>query len=199
MKYRVNRGTGHFKYAFLLLSLLIVTGAGWYLWKPFGSMAGQVLLLRNGPQGAMVTDLSMVQFEGKETRWTLNARSAMRARDDNVIIEAPHLRVHHGDGRTMEVTSREGAVNNETRAVIFHGDVEARDGPVNRLMTNWLRFDPNERILYTDQAFKMVGENSRLEGVGFTLNQETRVLKVKSKVKVLFNGDRIKEAGAWGS
>ncbi|MBF0415527.1 MAG: LPS export ABC transporter periplasmic protein LptC [Magnetococcales bacterium] len=194
-----NRKAGRVKYLFLSLALMILLGLGWYLWKPFAMTTGQVLLLKNGPQGAMVTDLSMVQFEGRETRWTLNARSAMRAKDDNVIIEAPHLEVHHGDGRTMEVTSREGAVNNETRAVIFHGAVEAKDGLTNKLTTNWLRFDPNERILYTDQAFKMLGENAQLEGVGFVLNQETRVLKVKSKVKVLFNGDRTREVGAWGS
>ncbi|MBF0147411.1 MAG: LPS export ABC transporter periplasmic protein LptC [Magnetococcales bacterium] len=193
------RLTGHLKYLFLTLAMLILLGLAWYLLRPLGSGMEQMLFLQTGPEGTMVTDPSMVQFEGRETRWTLNAKSAIRAKDDNVIIEQPHLEVFHTDGRKMEVTSRQGAVNNETRAVIFHGGVEAMDGPLNRLTTDWLRFDPNARILYTDQAFRLEGEEIQLEGVGFTLNQETRILRVQSKVKVMFNKERVKENGAWGS
>ncbi|MBF8274579.1 MAG: protein of unknown function DUF1239 [Magnetococcales bacterium] len=199
MKSLAIHHVGYLKYMFLSLAILILLGLGWHLWQPFTLGSGEILFFNSGPEGAMVTDLSMVQFEGRETRWTLNAKSAIRARDDNVIIKQPHLEVYHNDGRKMEVTSSQGAVNNETRAVIFHGGVEAMDGPHNRLTTDWLRFDPNERILYTDQAFRLEGENVRMEGVGFVLNQETRILRVTSKVRVMFNEVLIKEGGAWGS
>lgn len=201
MRSSATRHAGHFKYLFLALALLVMLGSAWYLWRPFGlgSGVGQVFFLEAGPEGAMVTDLSMVQFEGRETRWTLNAKSAVRARDDNVIIKQPRLEVNHNDGRKLEVTSRQGAVNNDTREVVFHGNVEVLDGPFNRLTTDWLRFDPNRRMLYTDQAFRLEGENVFLEGVGFTLNQETRVIRVTSKVKVMFNEELIKRGGAWGS
>ncbi|MBF0133476.1 MAG: LPS export ABC transporter periplasmic protein LptC [Magnetococcales bacterium] len=190
---------GYLKYLFLALALVIMLGLIWYLWRPLGLGKGQLLLLARGPEGAMVTDLSMVQFEGRDTRWMLSAKSAVRAKDDNVVIERPHLEFFHGEGEKMDVTSRQGVVNDETRAVIFHGDVEATDGPFNRLTTNWLRFDPNVRILYTDQAFQLDGEHVQMQGVGFTLNQETRMIRVTSKVKVLFSEELIKEGGAWGS
>ncbi|MBF0109344.1 MAG: LPS export ABC transporter periplasmic protein LptC [Magnetococcales bacterium] len=197
MKSLSARVTGHLKYLFLALALLILAGLAWYLLQQSGG--GPLLMLKTGPEGAMVTDPSMVQFEGRETRWTLNAKSAVRARDDNIVIEQPHLEVYFKDGGKMMVTSRQGAVNNETHAVIFHGEVTATNGPFNVLTTNWLRFDPNRQILYTDQAFRLEGENHQLEGVGFTLDQETQILRVHDKVKVMFNKDRVKENGAWGS
>ncbi|MBF0614574.1 MAG: LPS export ABC transporter periplasmic protein LptC [Magnetococcales bacterium] len=178
----------HAKHLFLVLSFLVVASVFWYLKRPHGLMAGNggVADLLAGHAGGLITDLHVTQFDQQKTRWTLDAPSAQRGEEKQVIIHHPRLELTLAGQEPVVITAEGGVVDASTGRMEFTGRVEAGDPATGRLMTEQLRFDPEKRILYTEQAFRLERENMRLEGHGLTLEQETRKLKVDRHVKMIF-------------
>lgn len=178
----------YLKYLFLAVPLFLAVGIFWHLQKPFGleSGAGQLLTLTAGPEGTIVTGLHLVQLDDLRTHWTLDAPSARRDPLDDIVIDTPKLSVFQGNGEKLEINAIKGALNNSTREMTFRGGVTADSGPFNHLSTEWLRFNPNQQVLFTDQFFRLDGEHLHLQGIGLTVHQKTRTLKVSKQVKMTF-------------
>ncbi|MBF0214291.1 MAG: LPS export ABC transporter periplasmic protein LptC [Magnetococcales bacterium] len=179
----------HAKHLFLLFSLLVMASVFWYLKRPHGLAEGEeaALDLLAGHQGALVTDLHVTQFDKQRTRWTLDAPSAQRGEGKRIVIHHPRLEFALEGQEEIVVTAESGEVDGATGRMEFAGRVEAGDPATGRLMTEQLRFDPEKRILYTEQAFRLERESMRLEGQGLTLTQETRRLTVDGHVKMTFS------------
>ncbi|MBF0125950.1 MAG: LPS export ABC transporter periplasmic protein LptC [Magnetococcales bacterium] len=186
-----RRGRGlrrHVKHVFLILSLLIVGSVYWYLKRPYGLQTGntQALDLLAGQQGALVTDIHLTQFDEQRIRWTLDAPSAQRGEGKQILIHHPRLGFSRNEQENIVVTAQEGDVDGGTGKMVLTGRVEAGDAEMGRLLTEQLRFDPEKRMLYTDQAFRLEREQMRLEGQGLTLLQEAQTLTVDSHVRMTF-------------
>ncbi|MEO5331866.1 MAG: LPS export ABC transporter periplasmic protein LptC [Magnetococcus sp. YQC-5] len=178
------------KHFFLLLSLLIVACVFWYLKRPYGLQldTAKPAELLAGAQGALITDIHLTQMDEQRMRWTLDAPSAQRGEDKQVVIHHPRFSFSREGQSTIVVTSDQGDVDTATGRMIFTGRVEAGDEQSGRLLTEELRFDPEKRILYTEKTFRMEREQMRLEGQGLTLNREAQTLTVDSHVKMTFPG-----------
>ena len=135
-----------------------------------------------------ITKIRLFQFEGNHTQWTLNAPEAQNIGEESVVIQEPELTMYKRSGQTISISSQSGSMDYSTRVITFSGNVVVSNYE-QRFSTSILRFDPNERILYTDEAFLMESGYLRLEGVGFTLYQETRKLVVSHQVKVQMGAD----------
>ncbi len=186
-----RRGRGYVKYLFLVLSLLIVAAVLWYLKRPYGMQSGvaQTLDLLAGSQGALVTDIHLTQFDDQRIRWTLDAPSAQRGEGKLIVVHHPRLGFSKDGNESIVVTADQGDVDGSTGKMVFSGRVEAGDEKIGRLWTEQLRFDPDKRILYTDQMFRLERLQMRLEGEGLTLTQETQTLTVDRHVRMTFPED----------
>lgn len=178
----------HGKHLFLALSLLVVGCVFWYLQRPLGlqTSAVQALELLAGGTGALVTDIHLTQFDAQRVSWTLDAPSAQRGEEKRVLVHHPRLGFSREGQETLVVTAEEGEVDAASGRMFLSGRVEAGNVRTGRLLTEQLRFDPEKRILYTDQSFRLEREHMRLEGEGLTLAQETQTLKVDSRVRMTF-------------
>ena len=201
------------KFLFVLLSLLVVVTVFWYLQNPFGALqstgdtgkercvssdqetggqtgtshsvlaCGQIQIAeRTGPE-TLVTHVRLFQFDGVDTQWTLEAPQARNEEEKGITVQQPSLTIHQKNGPKVSVTSVLGTINHHSRAMVFSGKVVAVNG-TQRLSTDILRFDPDERILYTDREFLMVDGPMRLEGVGLTLYQEMKKLVIPRRVRI---------------
>lgn len=175
------------KLLFLALPLLMAGITGWYLYRPHGLQSGAMdaLILKEGPSGALVTGLHLVQFDGQRTRWTLDAPNAEKISDSLIGIQKPLLTLYNEQGEAVRVTAGRGSVDPDSRMMTFEDRVRVNDEKLN-LSTELLRFDPNRKMLYTDEEFQLEGTEMRLTGVGFTLFQETRTATVSSRVSLWY-------------
>ena len=132
--------------------------------------------------GDLITNIRLFQFNGIHTQWTLRALSAQHEGEERVIIQKPSLTIYKKDGQMVSVTSTNGSMDSRSQAIVFTGNVIAKN-QTQRLATEILRFDPHERILYTERRFLLEKGSMRLEGVGLTIYQETKKLVVSHRVK----------------
>ena len=134
-------------------------------------------------EGTLITGIHLLQLDGTRTQWSMDAPSAQDEGEERIVIHKPSLTIYKKDGQIVSVTSTKGSIDHRSRTIVFTGKVVATNGG-QHLSTDILRFDPNERILYTERAFLLVSDHIRLEGVGLTLYQETKKLLVPHQVKV---------------
>ncbi len=180
---------GRLKFLFLALPLIMAGIIGWYLQKTPGLKSGALdaAILKKGPAGALVTGLHLVQFDGKRTRWTLDAPNAEKLSKERIGIQKPLLTLYNEDDKEkpVRVTAGRGSVNPDSRTMEFEDRVLVR-GEEMTLSTERLRFDPKRGMLYTDRAFRFEGPEIRLSGVGLTLYQESRTATVSSRVDLWY-------------
>lgn len=185
------------KLIFVTLPLLVIGVVFWHLqhsFKPFQEADGknclpgspcdrQQFFPQNERFSSLITDIRLFQFEGVRVQWILNGKSAQEIGEEQIIIQNPSLMVYRKSGEGASISSVEGLVDSHSQAMVFTGDVVATYGALH-LSTEILRFDPSAQILYTEQKFLLVDGPLRLEGVGLTLNQDTKKLEVTDRVKV---------------
>lgn len=203
------------KLSFIALPLLVIGAVSWHLQHPpqvtpgeascqspahsqpldpeasssspaaGGGCDGSLPRQRDRSTGTLVTDLRLVQFDGERVHWTMKAPSARNDNEERILIREPDLTIHKKDGQLSTLTAAEGLVDSRSHAMVFTGTVQVNSG-AEHLTTEVLRFDPNEKRLYTDQPFVLVNEEMQMEGVGLTLYQETQKMVVPRRVKVRY-------------
>ncbi|MBF0370552.1 MAG: LPS export ABC transporter periplasmic protein LptC [Magnetococcales bacterium] len=178
----------HLKYLFLAFSLGIALTIGWYLQRPVALEArdGLEIQAKLGIDGPQVTDIRLVQYdEEQRTKWTLTAPSAVEEPGNRIVVQDPRLSIFRKQGSEIRVSAHQGIVDKATREMTFSQEVLVEDGDTGRLSTEQLRFDPAQRMLYTDHKFRFKGHGMHLAGEGLTLLQDERLLKVKQRVKMV--------------
>ncbi|MBF0310996.1 MAG: LPS export ABC transporter periplasmic protein LptC [Magnetococcales bacterium] len=180
---------GSIKHLFLLLA---VGSAGILAWnlqnKPIASIPEkQEMAAAVAP--AVSTGIHLVQYEGERIRWEMKTPETVREQEGWNRVQAPRLTLFQGQAfEPVWVAAQGGRVNTFTREMEFQDGVEVTTNQGHRLSTELLRFDPEKRMLYTDQPFRMVSEALRVSGVGFRLFQERRRLEILQKVHLSVPG-----------
>ena len=110
-------------------------------------------------------------FENKEARLS----------DIEIVFNNPENREARllGDSGTMDTTSGNVSIRGGSREV----RIVTSDGYL--LTTSSLNWKAGERIVWTEEPFKLLGSEIYLEGVGITADVDMRTLVVKDHVKAV--------------
>lgn len=183
------------KWLFLLAPLTILLAIAWYLSQGArltldlpgdkGNLSASATL-RMSSDGPNVTDIRLVQLDGARQSWIMSAPRAQRTGEDRTLIWEPLLTAFPTSGGEIRITARRGEINELTRAMVFQEEVVLVDRDGNRFSTQLLTFDPDQRVLSTDHPFLLEGPRLRLQGVGFTLYQDSKRMLVQREVRAFF-------------
>jgi LPS export ABC transporter protein LptC len=126
--------------------------------------------------------------ENGRVSWLMNAKNAdlyeskeaqLKELEIFFINQDGKEAVLRGDTGTMDTTSGNGSIHRGAREV----RIITSDGYL--LTTDSLFWKTGERIIWTEDAFKLLGSEIYLEGVGLSANLDMRTIVVKDNVKAV--------------
>jgi lipopolysaccharide export system protein LptC len=108
--------------------------------------------------------------------------------DDSTLLTAPKLVSYASPKAPVTVTASEGVVSAKGDHVYFQDDVRvtraAHEGASElEMRTSFLHVLPDHHIARTDRAVTLTDDANTVTAVGFEMNNETRVIKLLSKVR----------------
>jgi lipopolysaccharide export system protein LptC len=123
-------------------------------------------------------------------RYALEARrmTHFREGDDSAVLDAPTL-THFDENRVpLTIRANEGRVSNDGDNAYFIGDVVVRrpasgDQEEMTMLTSFLHVIPDSNLAKTDREVTLIKGNSTVKSVGLEFNNETRTVKLLSKVR----------------
>jgi LPS export ABC transporter protein LptC len=151
------------------LSLAILGGAAWWLatphkgwqasWRPTTDATGH---------GMRMEKFSLRDTQGLKTRWEILADAAqVDPRVDTTAIEGVHLTLYSVQHGAVQVTARQGLIQNRTRDMRVCGDVRLVVGEAFSLTTECLQWHAADQALDTDTAVSVRMGTLQVEGQGF--------------------------------
>ena len=126
--------------------------------------------------------------ENGRVSWRMNARGAelyenkeAQLKDIKIVFTSPESKEATllGEAGTMDTSNGNSSIRRVTRDV----RVITSDGYL--LTTDSLFFMAVERVVWTDDPFKLLGSEIYLEGVGLSANVDLRKVVVKNNVKAV--------------
>jgi len=149
-------------------------------------------LFRPAPGARLLMSMDRFRFSRSENgrvSWLMNARSAdlyenkeARLQEIEILFKNPDNDKEaalRGENGTMDTTSGNVSIRRGEREV----RIVTSDGYL--LTTDSLFWKANERIVWTADAFKLLGSEIYLEGVGLSADVDMRTIVVKDNVKAV--------------
>ena len=176
------------------LAPLVLTGmlAGLTFWLDrfvHGSPQDVVGPSRHDPD-YIVEKLSGVRIgEAGTARYTLSALKLVHyPDDDSTLLTAPKFVSYASPQATVTVTANQGIVSSKGDHVYFQDDVRVtrtvRENSSELVMrTSFLHVVPDRHLALTDRSVTVSDESNTVTAVGLEMNNETRVIKLLSKVR----------------
>ncbi len=152
--------------------------------------------MRHDPD-LFITRFRAVSFDrtGRVKQSLTAERAEHHPDDESVDFTAPSLVITDPGRPTLSVKAQSGTLSGDRETVVFRGDVEAvresaaatagatgGSGPV-KLTTDFLRVYPDKGIAETDRPVTIEESRGIIHGVGMTLDNQQRSLKLKSGVR----------------
>ncbi len=144
---------------------------------------------RSGPRLIMSMDgFTLTRSENGVVSWRMHAKSAdlyenkkAKLRDINILYTSPDNRKATilGEAGTMNMSTGNSSIRRVTREV----RVVTSDGYL--LTTDSLFWKAGERVVWTDDPFKLLGKEIYLEGEGISANVDLRAIMVRNNVKAV--------------
>ncbi|HSB49655.1 MAG TPA: LPS export ABC transporter periplasmic protein LptC [Burkholderiales bacterium] len=111
--------------------------------------------------------------------------------DDSTLLTSPKFVSYGSPKATVTVTSSEGVISSKGEHVYFQDDVRvtraAHDGTGELLMrTDFLRVVPDQHLALTDRPVTVTDDANTVTAVGLEMNNETRVIKLLSNVRGVY-------------
>ncbi|HLF38502.1 MAG TPA: LPS export ABC transporter periplasmic protein LptC [Burkholderiales bacterium] len=108
--------------------------------------------------------------------------------DDTTLLTSPRFVSYGSSKATVTITSSEGVVSGKGDHVYFQDDVRvtraALEGSRELVMrTSFLHVIPDLHIAMTDRSVTLSDDANTVTAVGLEMNNETRVIKLLSKVQ----------------
>jgi len=108
--------------------------------------------------------------------------------DDTTLLTSPRFISYGSSKATVTITSSEGVVSGKGDHVYFQDDVRvtraALEGSRELVMrTSFLHVVPDHHIAMTDRSVTLSDDANTVTAVGLEMNNETRVIKLLSKVQ----------------
>lgn len=142
-----------------------------------------------------ITSFRAVSFDKTgSVQQSLEAQRAQHHPDDESIdFVQPSLVLSHPTEPTLKVKASSGEISGDRKTVLFRGDVRAvreprpaaggkDDGPLT-LTTDFLRVLPDRGLADTDRPVTIEEARGIIHGVGMTLDNQARTVKIKSGVR----------------
>lgn len=167
-----------------------------------GLIAGGILLFRRAdiavpsflrPVSASRLLMSMdgfrfAQLEGGTVPWRMEARHADLYENKEARLREIEIVFRGADGRTVTLLGDEGTLDTASgNAAIRRGNRDVRvvtsDGYL--MTTSSLVWESDERLVRTDDPFKLLGRSIYLEGKGISADTELRTIEVNGNVKAV--------------
>lgn len=138
----------------------------------------------------IVEQLSAVSMNEKGmAAYTLSAARMMHYPDDDTTVLASPKFVSYATAKSpVTITASEAVVSTNGQHVYFQDDVRvtrAAYGTLSDLLvrTDFLHVIPDQNIARTDRAVTISDAATTVTAVGFDLNNETRIMKLHSRVR----------------
>ncbi|MBX9811784.1 MAG: LPS export ABC transporter periplasmic protein LptC [Burkholderiales bacterium] len=115
--------------------------------------------------------------------------------DDSTYLQSPKF-VSYASGKTpMTITAREALVSKNGENVYFQNDVRVTRAPYDDkselvMQTSYLHVIPDDNIAKTDRPVTITDANTVVNAIGLELNGETRILKLKSRVRGIYDQNK---------
>ena len=139
----------------------------------------------------IVENFSAVRLDPSgEPRHQIEAKRMLHYPDDDTThLEAPrYLSYAAGKNPDITIVSETALVSREGGTVDFHGHVRTVRAATEHsselvLTTDHLRVIPDDHVAFTDSAVTIVDANTKLTAVGLELNDKTKTVQLKSRVR----------------
>ena len=134
-----------------------------------------------------VTGMTFVGTRGEAGELILRAREAI-FRPDTRMAEMEDVRVTASDeakGQNFEVTCDRGELNVDTNDFLAEGNVEGATGDGRWYSADWVRYEHETGLLYTDSPVVMVDDTGTFRGDGFRYQIKERTFKLIGNVSVV--------------
>lgn len=108
--------------------------------------------------------------------------------DDSTVLEVPRITLLAADRPTILATAKTGTLSSKGDDMLLEGGVEVlREAGKQldqlRLLTEHLRIIPDKDLVSSSRAVTLVEANTTVNAVGMELNNQTRTIKLLSKVR----------------
>jgi len=139
--------------------------------------------------------------ESGAARYSLSAVKMVHYSDDDTTLLASPKFVSYGSSKTtVTVTASEGVVSGKGDHVYFQDDVRvtraALEGERELVMrTTFLHVVPDQHLAMTDRLVTLSDEVNTVTAEGMEMNSETRVIKLLSKVRGMYDPGSKPRAG----
>lgn len=112
--------------------------------------------------------------------------------DDSTELAQPKFVSHATDRAPVTITAEAALLSSKGEQIHFHRGVHVIRAPYDnksemQLQTDYLLVIPDENIARTDRPVRITDANTVVDAVGLELNNETRILKLFSKVKGIYH------------
>jgi lipopolysaccharide export system protein LptC len=112
--------------------------------------------------------------------------------DDSTFLQEPRLVSYSSGKAPITITSREALMSKDGNTVDFQNDVRvsraAYDDKSELVMrTSYLHVIPDDKIAETDRPVTITDANTVVNAVGLELDGKTHILKLKSRVKGIYD------------
>jgi lipopolysaccharide export system protein LptC len=112
--------------------------------------------------------------------------------DDSTLLTLPRFVSYASSKAPVTVTSSEGVISSKGEHVYFQDDVRvtraAHESASELLMrTTFLRVVPDQHLALTDRPVTLSDDANTVTAVGLEMNNETRVIKLLSNVRGIYD------------
>jgi lipopolysaccharide export system protein LptC len=108
--------------------------------------------------------------------------------DDSTNLEAPHITLLDERNLPLYASAQSGIISSKGKEIILSGGVAVQREASNQnrtlnLRTDYLRVLPDQGLMETDRPVELTEPDSTVSAVGLELNNNTRTLKLLSRVR----------------
>lgn len=145
-------------------------------------MADKIFAIRMTPDG--------------QIKHTLFAEKMIHYPDDDTTHLASPVFISHATANSpVTIMAKQGLVSSEGENVYFMDNVRAVRAPYDNkselvVRTNYLHIVPDDNIAKTDQPVTISDANIVVDAIGLELNNETRILKLHSRVRGIYEQNK---------
>lgn len=170
---------------FILLAVIVLSLV---VWRHVHQAPVQEVLEALPPEIDLALDnLNYTETQDGRKRWTLTADRAEYLRASNLVRLTPVQLTFYDAGTVgdLGLTADHGELEEDTRQVDVWGNVVITGEGGERLQTEALRYQDQQRLLSTAEPIHYQAPRMELTGVGLLIDLEKNTMLVKKDVRML--------------
>ncbi|MFO7811346.1 MAG: LPS export ABC transporter periplasmic protein LptC [Pelovirga sp.] len=170
---------------FILLAVILL---GLVLWRHVQQAPVQEVLEALSPEIDLALDhLNYTETQDGRKRWTLTADRAEYLRGNHLVRLTPVQLTFYDAGTfgDLNLTADHGELQEDTRQVDVWGDVVIVGEGGERLQTESLRYQDQQRLLTTAAPIHYQAPRMEVTGVGLLVDLEKSTMLVEKDVRML--------------